>query len=229
MKQILGILLLLAFVCGFTAVFGENFLTAFNIENLLRRTSLIGILSIGVAFVIMGRGIDLSIGSVVCLVGILTPWLIVQHEVSPWLVIPAMMVLAVFIGLAHGVLITRFSLQPFVVTLCGLLIYRGVARGLTGDQTQGFKGGWHELRSVAAGEIPLPMVDYVAHPNWFALPVVVLIMLGLAILGIILLRCTVYGRHLLATGRSEPAARYSGINTSRVLIISYIISSTLVA
>ena len=146
MKQILGILLLLVFVCCFTAIFGENFLTAFNIENLLRRTSLIGILSIGVAFVIMGRGIDLSIGSVVCLVGILTPWLIVQHEFSPWLVIPAMIVHSVMIGLAHGVLITRFSLQPFVVTLCGLLIYRGVARGLTGDQTQGFKGHWLELR-----------------------------------------------------------------------------------
>lgn len=224
MKQlltILGILGVLVAVCVFNSVFGEHFLTPGNIENLIRRTSLFGILSIGAAFVIMGRGIDLSIGSVVCLVGILTPWLLVHQGWPTWVVVPFVLVLSVLIGLAHGLLITGLGLQPFVVTLCGLLIYRGVARGLTGDQSQGFQSGWQGLRSLADGRIPIPGVES------FAIPVASVLLLMIAVLSIVLLHGTVYGRHLLAIGRSEPAARYSGINTARVSTLSYVISSAL--
>ena len=221
MKQILGILGLLIAVCVFNAIAGESFLTAFNIENQIRRSSLFGIISIGAAVVIIGRGIDLSIGAVVCLVGILTPWLLVQHGVSPWLVLPGVMALALLIGLVHGLLITRLGLQPFVVTLCGLLFYRGLARGLTGDQTQGFQSGWKGLRSLSSGRLDVPGLD------GFALPIASLLLLGVAIAAAVLLHRTVYGRHLLAIGRSEAAARYSGINTKRVTTISYIICSGL--
>jgi ribose transport system permease protein len=220
-KQVLGILGLLVAICVFNAIAGENFLSGFNLENQVRRTSLFGIISIGAAIVIMGRGIDLSIRSVVCLVGILTPWMLVQHGSSPWVVLPAVMALAVAIGLWHGWLITRLNLQPFVVTLCGLLIYRGAARGLTGDQTQGFRGEWSGLRSLSGGRVRLPGVED------FAVPVAFVILLVVAVAAIILLHRTVYGRHLLAIGRSEPAARYSGINTKRVTTISYVICSAL--
>ena len=98
MKQILGILGLLIAICIFNAIAGENFLSAFNIENIMRRTALFGIISIGAAIVIIGRGIDLSIGSVICLVGITTPWLLVHHEWSAWLVIPMVMLIAIGIG-----------------------------------------------------------------------------------------------------------------------------------
>ncbi len=188
---------------------------------MIRRSALFGIISVGAAIVIIGRGIDLSIGSVVCLVGILTPWLLVEQGVSAWLVLPGVCAIALAIGLAHGLLITRLGAQPFVVTLCGLLCYRGLARGLTGDQTQGFRGEWAGLRKLANGRVPLPGVDD------FAVPVPCLILLGLAVAAAIVLHRTVYGRHLLAIGRSEPAARYSGIDTRRVTTISYVICSGL--
>ncbi len=221
MKQVLGILGLLVAICIFNSIAGENFLTAFNIENVIRRSALFGIISIGAAIVIIGRGIDLSIGSVVCLVGILTPWMLVQNNVPVWIVLPAVMAVALLIGLVHGLLITRLTLQPFVVTLCGLLIYRGVARGITGDQTQGFRGGWTGLRSLANGRVDLPGIES------FSIPFPCIILLVVAIASAILLHRTVYGRHLLAIGRSEPAARYSGINTRGVTTISYVICSGL--
>jgi len=84
MKKILGILGLLIAVCVVTAVLSDSFLTGYNLENLVRRSALFGILSIGVAFVIITGGIDLSIGSVVCLSGCALPWLLsVQHWPLP--------------------------------------------------------------------------------------------------------------------------------------------------
>lgn len=135
MRKILGILALLVVVCVVTAFASESFLSGYNLENLIRRTALFGIISIGVAFVIVTGGIDLSIGSVVCLVGCGLPWLLTTHHWSLPAALAATALLSVGIGLFHGLLITRLKLPPFVVTLCGLLLYRGVARGFTRDQT----------------------------------------------------------------------------------------------
>ena len=82
MKKILGILGLLVFICVVTAIMSDRFLTEFNIENLIRRTALFGIISIGASFVIITSGIDLSIGSVVCLIGCLVPHLLLEYELT---------------------------------------------------------------------------------------------------------------------------------------------------
>ena len=149
MKKLLGILGLLLVVCVATALMSDQFLTKYNIENLLRRTGLFGILSVGVAFVIITGGIDLSIGSVVCLVGVGIPLLLTVFHVPLAMALGIVAVGALFIGYAHGWLITRLRIQPFVVTLCGLLIYRGLARGITRDQTMGFGNDFKELRWLA--------------------------------------------------------------------------------
>src|SRR5687768_317715 len=117
----------------------SSFYGGYNLENLVRRTSLYGILSIGAAFVIITGGIDLSAGSVIALVGGLVPWLL---TVQGWPVPAALAAAAgvsLAIGLFHGLYITKVGIQPFIVTLCGLLIFRGIARGYTGDQVQGFQ------------------------------------------------------------------------------------------
>ncbi|MCH9652281.1 MAG: ABC transporter permease [Planctomycetes bacterium] len=221
MKKVLGILILLIVVCFVTAVSNENFFSAYNMQNVIRLTSLFGIISIGVAFVIISGGIDLSIGSVICLVGSLLPYLLVEHGFS----VPAALLLvgtiSIAIGLFHGLLITKLKLQPFVVTLCGLLIYRGIARGITQDETQGFGTAYKGLRYLATGKIDLPFIE------GFKLPVPFLIMLGLAIVAAFFLNKTIFGRYLKAIGNNEAAARYSGIKTDRVVIMSYVICSFL--
>ncbi len=222
-SKIAGILGLLVVVCAYTALASDNFLKVGNLENIVHRTALFGILSIGVAFVIITGGIDLSIGSVVCLVGVLLPWLLVHQGWNVPVAVGFVLVLGVLIGLVHGLLITKVGLQPFVVTLCGLLIYRGVARGLTQDQSQGFGTAFKGLRSLATARFPI------FGEGGFQLPATTIIFLVIAVAAAVLLNRTVFGRYLLAVGRNEQAARYSGINTGRMKLLAYVISSTLAA
>jgi ribose transport system permease protein len=220
MKKILGILGLLVFICVVTALMSDRFLTEFNVENLIRRTALFGIISIGAAFVIMTAGIDLSIGSVVCLIGCLLPYLLVEKGVSVPVALVTVTGVSLLIGLMHGLLITKMRLQPFVVTLCGLLLYRGITRGIVQDQTQGFRGEFKTLRALSQGQLELPGTD-------FGIPNPCLILLVVTVLAIIFLNYTVYGRYLLALGRNEEAAKYSGINTDRMIIVAYLICGLL--
>lgn len=221
MKKILGISALLAVVCIATAFASDSFLSGYNLENLVRRTALFGIIGIGVAFVIVTGGIDLSIGSVVCLVGCGLPWLLTVHH---WPLPVALLTVAATslgIGLAHGLLITKLKIQPFVVTLCGLLLYRGIARGFTNDQTVGFGAEFKSLRTLATGQIPIPFI------HGFSIPAPWIFLLVVAIVAAIFLNRTIYGRYMLALGRNEEAARYSGIATDRMTILAYVICSGL--
>jgi ribose/xylose/arabinose/galactoside ABC-type transport system permease subunit len=153
MNKILGIFGLLIFVCLFTTVLNDSFVSEYNLYNITRWSALFGILSIGVAFVIITGGIDLSIGSVVGLVACLLPLLIVDYGVSPPAALLSVLVVSAGIGLLHGLLITKLDLQPFVVTLCGLLFYRGFARWITDDQTLGFGQEYDDgLRLLAIGK-----------------------------------------------------------------------------
>ena len=219
MKKIFGILGLLIAVCLVTASLSDSFLSAYNVENVLRRSALFGILSIGVAFVIITGGIDLSLGSVVCLVGCALPWLLtVQHWPVP-LALLAVVTLSLGIGLFHGLLITKLRIQPFIVTLCGLLLYRGIARGFTADQTVGFGNEFKSLRLLATGKVPfLPGFD---------LPAPLLFLAVVAILAAVFLNRTIFGRYLLALGRNPQAATYSGISTQNMTILAYVVSSGL--
>lgn len=221
MRKILGISALLLVVCVVTASLSNSFLSAYNLENLIRRTALFGIISIGVAFVIVTGGIDLSVGSVVCLVGCGVPWLLTTHGWPVPLALLMAVVASVGIGLFHGLLITRLRLPPFVVTLCGLLLYRGITRGFTRDQTVGFGAEFKGLRLLSTGEIPIPFV------SGFSIPAPWIFLLGVAIAAAVFLNRTVYGRHLLALGSNEQAARFSGINTGRMTVLAYVISSSL--
>ena len=247
--KILGIFGLLVAVSLLTMVMNPRFVLEANVFNLLSRTALFGILGIGVAFVIITGGIDLSIGSVVSLVGCLLPWLLIHRQWPVWSAVTVLLLLAVGIGLAHGLLITKLRLQPFVVTLCGLLLYRGIARGVTEDQTQGFATGYKALRYLATGRpfsVPVPFLKWISEGNWSGyrttfsgerikldivswvdIPMPFLIMIALAVVAAVFLNRTIWGRYLLALGRNEQAARYSGINTDAMTILAYVICSLL--
>lgn len=221
MKKVSGIIGLLVVICVLTALLNDRFLTAYNIENVIRRSALFGIISIGAGFVIITAGIDLSIGSLVCLSGVFLPFLLTQFGFSVPAALATVGLGSLLLGGLHGLLITRLRLQPFVVTLCGLLLYRGLARGITGDQTQGFGNGFTGLRALATGKVGIPFVENFAIPA----PCIILVVVGVA--AAIFLNRTIYGRYLLALGGNEEAARYSGVNTDRMTIIAYIICSGL--
>ena len=224
MKKNLGILALFAVVFMLTAFANPRFINAYNLQNLIQRASLYGIIGIGVSFVIITGGIDLSIGSMIGLVGALLPFLIVSSSWSLAGGLAAVLLVSLCIGLFHGLLITKLDLQPFVVTLCGLLIYRGCARWMTGDAVQGFGRDHQGLRQLAIGRIPLGRLPVVGE---FSLPVPFLILIGLAVVAAVFLNKTIWGRYMLALGRNEQAARYSGINTQAMTILAYVICSVI--
>ncbi len=126
--------------------------------------------------------------------------------------------LGCLIGLVHGLLVARMRLQPFVVTLCGLLIYRGVARYYTDDSTAGFPFGasFPTLEWLTTGRV-------LGIPNSLTAFGVVAVVMG------VVLHRSVLGRYLFAVGKNEEAARYSGIATSGVVIASYVICCGLTA
>ncbi len=225
MKKALGIFGLLLFVCVTTVIANPKFVNAYNLQNIIRWTSLFTIISIGVAFVIMAGGIDLSIGSTVGLTGTLLAWLLTEKGFGVVAALGIVLLVSLAIGLLHGVLITKLRLQPFVVTLCGLLLYRGMARWFSDDQTLGFGEKYAGLRYLANGHpfaLHIPGLDAPIQ-----VPMPLLIMIVLAIIAVVFLNLTIFGRYLLALGRNEQAARYSGINTDRIVILAYVICSLL--
>lgn len=381
-RKVLGIFGLFVVVFTITALFNKNFITPFNIENLIQRVALFGFISIGAALVIITGGIDLSIGSVVGLIGVLLamflhvqyktideyslvyidsddrsitvlggvgdlkpgdrlgfraspsaqtevftvkgtqgvkveldgvdvpatsitvdekpagssdkgaasrviPTMAVDAEAStlrlpgeyklsagdqimisrhadlkrktlivaeaaisggdtlvtvgpgltaqdkgsfasiaqrlPRMPVPLaityVLLISIGIGLLHGLLITKMRLQPFIVTLCGLLFYRGLARTFAGDNSVGFGNEYEGLRQVAIGKIQIT--------SDFGLPVAFIIMALVAATAMVFLNMTIYGRYLLALGRNAQAARFSGINADRMVITAYILCAFL--
>ena len=218
MKKEVGISVLLFVLCAVTAIKNPAFLSATNLTNLANVIGLFGIFSIGLGLVIITGGIDLSVGSMFALCGVLLAMALREWMWPWWLAVAFVMVVPLLLGLVHGTLITRMRIQPFIVTLCGLLLYRGLARFIANDDTKGFgdSGGFELLREAARGRllgIPMPFV----------------ILLVVAVVMWFVLHRSVYGRYLLAVGRNEEATRFSGIDTRAVVTGSYVLAGALTA
>ncbi len=217
-KKDLGLLVLILVVGTVVALINPLFLSPINIANTANLIGLFGIFSIGQGFVIITGGIELSVGSVIALLGVLFVDLVVNRAV-PWpLAVPLMLAAGVVIGLAHGLLITRMRMQPFIVTLCGLLIYRGVARFYTADATAGFVFG-----------VSFPDLEWLFSGRTVGVPHSFIAMLAIAAVMWVVLHRSVFGRYLFAVGKNEEAARYSGIRTGVVIVAAYVICAVLAA
>lgn len=217
-KKDLGLLILILAVGTLVAVLNPRFLSPINLANTANLIGLFGIFSIGQAIVILTGGIELSVGSIIALLGVLFVDLIANMGV-PWpLALAAMLLLGMTLGLIHGLLITRLGLQPFIVTLCGLLIYRGAARFYTADATAGFGFGQS-----------FPWLEYLTVGRLAGIPFSFIAMLVIAAVMWVVLHRSVFGRYLFAVGRNEEAARYSGIPTKRVIVAAYVICGFLTA
>src|SRR5437868_2845470 len=219
MARLLGILLIVLVLYG--TLIG-SFDTARSVDNhvdLARRLGFYGVLTLGVGTLIITGGIDLSIGSLVGL-GAVAFGLLLEAQVAPWLAALAVLAAAPLVGLVHGLLVTRLGLQPFLVTLCGLFAYRGVAKWLTKTTVGLAVEAPPEYRARV-----LSLVDLLVKGRTLGLPNVLLLMLALAAVLAVLLHFSVYGRYLYATGANEQAARYAGIPTDRYKILAYVICS----
>jgi ribose transport system permease protein len=216
MKKELGIFVLLVALCAITTGINPRFISATNLTNMANIIGMFGIFSIGLGLVIITGGIDLSVGSMFALCGVLLAMALTEWH-WPWpLAAVFVIVVPMILGWIHGLLITRMKIQPFIITLCGLLIYRGLARFIAGDSTKGF-GDAHGFE----------MFQYLAKGKLFGLPMPFILLCFISLIMWLVLHRSIYGRYLLAVGRNEEAARFSGINTRLVIAGSYIISGFL--
>jgi ribose transport system permease protein len=217
MKREFATFALLLVLCLIVTALNPRFLSAANLQNTARLIGAFGIFSLGLGLVIITGGIDLSVGSAFALLGVLLSIMLTEWGI-PWPAAVAVIIaLGALLGAFHGLLITGLRLQPFIVTLCGLLLYRGLARFIARDETKGFgdAAGFQTLQQLATGSVfhvPTPFVALVVSS---------------AVIWVVLHR-SVYGRHLFATGRNEVAARYSGVNVQRVTVGAYVILGVLV-
>ena len=231
LKKDLGLLVLIIVVGAVVAIINPRFLSPINIANTANLVGLFGIFAIGQGFVIITGGIELSVGSIIALLGVIFIDLIANHGVAWPLAALIVLCIGVLMGLAHGLLITKLSLQPFVVTLCGLLIYRGIARFYTADATAGFQFGknFPDLEWLTTGRTDIVSLLTGGNVQSIPIPHAFFIMLVIAVIMWVVLHRSVFGRHLYAVGKNEEAARYSGIRTTRVIIAAYVICDALAA
>jgi ribose transport system permease protein len=216
MKKEIGIFALLVVLCAVTGFENPRFFSEANLANTANLIGLRGIFSIGVGLVIITGGIDLSIGSMIALNGMLLVMALTEwHWAWPLAAIFALAV-PMLLGLGHGLLITRFKMQPFIVTLCGLLLYRGIARYIAHDTTKGF-GGAENFKTL----------QYLASGKFHGLPMPFIFLIGIAIVMWIVLHRSIYGRYLFAVGRNEEATRFSGVNTRRIIAGTYVLAGLL--
>jgi ribose transport system permease protein len=216
MKKEIGISVLLFVLCAVTSIMNPKFLSPVNLVNTANLIGLYGVFSLGLGLVIITGGIDLSVGSMCALTGVILAMGLTEWHWSWPVALVVVLGVSGLLGLAHGVLITRAKLQPFIVTLCGLLIYRGIARYIAHDSTKGFSGaeGIEPLRHFASGKL-------------FGVPAPFAILIVLSVVIWFVLHRSIYGRYLLAVGRNEQAARFSGINTKLVVTSAYTIAGLL--
>ena len=217
-RKDLGLLILIIVVGAVVAIINPRFLSPINLANTANLIGLFGIFAVAQAFVIISGGIELSVGSIIALLGVIFVDLVASGTLAPGAAVVVVLVLGCLIGLAHGLLIARMGLQPFVVTLCGLLIYRGAARYYTEDATAGFPFG-----------ASFPVLEWLTAGRFYGVPHSLIAFLAITLVMGLVLHRSVFGRYLFAVGKNEEAARYSGINTSRVVIAAYVICCGLTA
>lgn len=202
-------LFILALLVIYMSLASKNFLSARNFVNIIRQSSVLGIISIGQTLVILTAGIDLSVGSTMALSGSVLAVLSSRQLVSPAIAVIISVLLGTLIGIVNGVVITKLKIQPFIATLGMLTVAEGLALLATGG--------------LSVSGIPKSLL-WLGSGNIAGIPVSVFVFTIIAILGIILLKFTVLGRNIIAVGGNEEASRTSGINVNRTKIMVYSIA-----
>jgi ribose transport system permease protein len=204
----LGLVAVLAVLIVVGALTSDNFLSTDNLRNILVSSSVIGVVTVGMTFVIIGGGIDLSVGALVALASVWATTVSTQSYGAGVMVLCALLVGA-GAGLANGLLIAYGRLVPFIVTLAMLVSARGLAAKLADNRTQ---------------IVTDTSIKKIATTDVIGVPVLVLMLAAVAAIGWVLLNRTTFGRRTFAIGGNAEAARLAGIDVRRTTALLYTLS-----
>ena len=202
-----GVYVALIVVILISAILSPSFFKFFNILNVLRAAAVLGIVSIGQTLVILGGGIDLSVGATMGTVAIFISELTGGKDDNVVVAMLVCLLIGVAVGWGNGLLITKRNIPPFVATLGMLIFVEGLRFAYTKGIISGRPAPFVRVLASIIGPIPIPVV----------------IMVVLAVIVGVMLKKTPFGRQLYATGGNREAARFSGINVDRVTITTYVV------
>lgn len=213
-----GIFLALLALMLLITLKNRDFASADNLKSVCRQVAYVAIVALGVFFVILTGGIDLSIGGIVALSGVMCGWVMATAEHrylpllqwGPWVAICAGLITGALVGAFNAAIVCYLGVTPFIVTLGSMSMARGLVQLLTGGES---------LLGIPEG--------FIRPASWIMFPVIVLLVV--AFVSHITLTYTVFGRRLYAVGGNEEATRLSGINVRRVKFLAYVISGVLSA
>jgi ribose transport system permease protein len=207
---LVGVLVVLVIIGAITRpeLYGDATWVQNNVLTILQQASAIGVITVGMTFVIIGGGIDLSVGAIVALAGVWATTLATQSYGAGGMIFTALAV-GVGVGLVNGVLISYGGLVPFIATLAMMVAARGLAAQISGKQTQ-----------VSANTT----INGIASTRVLGIPLLVYILAAVVAAGWVLLNRTTFGRRTVAVGGNPEAARLAGINIRRHTVLLYALS-----
>ncbi|GIE90002.1 ABC transporter permease [Actinoplanes regularis] len=207
---LVGVLAILMIIGAVTRpeLYGDATWVKNNIFTILQQASAIGVVTVGMTFVLIGGGVDLSVGAIIALAGVWSTTLATQSYGPLGMVFTALVV-GVVVGLINGVLISYGKLVPFIATLAMLVAARGLAAQISGKQTQ-----------ISADAT----INGIATTKILGIPLLVLILAAVVVAGWVLLNRTTFGRRTVAVGGNPEAARLAGINVKRHTVLLYALS-----
>ncbi|UOF92550.1 ABC transporter permease [Fodinisporobacter ferrooxydans] len=204
--------LFLIFIMIILSVISPNFLTIRNLLTILLQISIVGIITVGETMVLITAGVDLSVGSIVGLSGVLSTLLMADVHFPIWLAVIGGIIVGGLVGMVNGVLVTKVKLPSFISTLGMMGVARGFALILTGG--------------VTVFNLP-DQFGWIGGGRFAGIPVPVYFLVAVGIIGTFVLNRTRLGRYTYAIGSNSETARLSGINISKYLVIIYAIAGTL--
>jgi len=211
-----GTILILLFLVAIVSIISPNFLDLNNIMNILQQVSVNGLIALGMTFVILTAGIDLSVGSILALSGMALGMMILSG-VNEVLAIIIVLVLGAVLGFVNGTFISKVKLEPFIVTLATMTMFRGItlvisdgipAMGVTTDA---------------------PILDFLSQGKIFGIPFPTILFLIVFLILMLILQNTVFGRGVYAIGGNEEVARLSSVPTNKIKTSVYVISGIMSA
>ncbi len=212
--QGLSALLPLILVVLFFTLLSDNFLSTYNVMNILRQAAVYAIMGTGMTFVILTGGIDLGQGSVLAFAAVICAK-VINATGNMWVAIIAALAVGILIGVLNGVMIAYVRIPAFIMTLGTMYIVRGITLWITNSTQVNVKGA-EAFKFLGQGFL-------------FGVPFPVYIFVVVGILAIFMLKKTATGRAIFAVGSNSVSARLSGVKVEKTLIISYMLSSLCVA
>ncbi len=212
--QIVVVFFVLVGLFGLSSLMSEYFLSSYNMTIIARTLAFIGLITLGQAMLMLLGELDLSLGAMGGLCGVVAGMLMVDLGLDPLAALPLAVLLGTFLGLVNGLLVTGLGLHSLVLTIATAGIYKGINLVLT--------------KGVAITNIP-ESIQFLGRGTVYGIPVPFLIMLAVLLLIAVLVHRTSFGRYVYAIGDNTPAARMLGIRVDRVRILVFVVAGTLAA